>query len=255
MEETEKKEKYLDERLVELKSRRRQVQKSFYITVFMALALVVIGPVFVWSANMVSQLAPVFVAYVVVPLGMLPILRSRIRDIEQEIKEVEFDLDLQQFDRSAVETKAEKTLRLNDAQLQRYYSLNLSQNTWVFVVGIGCMILGLSLITITLYLVTNFAETLDAKIITGILGAIGTFLTSYVAAIFLKMHSSATQHLGGFHSRLVDTHQILLASVVASRIENTELREKTMAQLALQVVDPKKTQNKSMQPIANALAD
>ena len=186
---------------------------------------------------------------------MLPILRSRVRDIEQEIREVEFELDLQQFERSQVETKAEKTLRLNDAQLQRYYSLNLSQNTWVFVVGIGCMILGLGLIAATLYLVTNYAKTLDSKIITGVLGAIGTFLTSYVAAIFLKMHSSATQHLGGFHSRLVDTHQILLASVVASRIENEELREKTMAQLALQVVDPKKTHNNSIQPTANASAD
>ncbi|MEH8104590.1 hypothetical protein, partial [Aeromonas veronii] len=96
--------------------------------------------------------------------------------------------------------------------------------------------------------ITNYADTLDAKIITGVLGSIGTFLTSYVAAIFLKMHSSATQHLGGVHSRLVDTHQILLASVVASRIENEELREKTMAQLALQVVDPNRTHDKSIQP-------
>lgn len=255
MEAAENKEQYLDERLIELKNRRRRIQQSFYIAVFMALALAVIGPVFVWSVNIESRLAPVLIAYLVIPIGMLPILRGRVRDIEQEIREVEFELDLQQFERSLIETKAEKTLRLNDAQLQRYYSLNLSQNTWVFVVGIGCMILGLGLISATLYLVTNYAESLDSKIITGVLGAIGTFLTSYVAAIFLKMHSSATLHLGGFHSRLVDTHQILLASVVASRIENEELREKTMAQLALQVVDPKKTHNKSIQQTANASAD
>lgn len=248
MDESEKKERYFNERLLELKGRRRRIQRSFYFALFTALIFAVLGPVLVWSVNMGTRLAPVMIAYVIIPIGMLPILRGRVRDIEQEIREVEFELDLQQFERSPVETKAEKTLRLNDAQLQRYYSLNLSQNTWVFVVGIGCMILGLGLMVGTLYLITNYADTLDAKIITGVLGSIGTFLTSYVAAIFLKMHSSATQHLGGFHSRLVDTHQILLASVVASRIENEELREKTMAQLALQVVDPNRTHDKSIQP-------
>ena len=195
----------------------------------------VVAPVLVWSSDINSRVAPLFIAYLILPVGMLPILRGRIRDIEQELREIEFEIDLQQFERTQIETKAEKTLRLNDAQLQRYYSLNLSQNTWVFVVGIGCMLLGITLVGATLYLVINYAENLDSKIITAVLGGVGTILTSYVAAIFLKMHASATQHLGGFHSRLVDTHQILLASVVASRISDEILREKTLSELSLRV--------------------
>ncbi len=231
----EDKKSYLEERVAELKARRRKVQSTFYIAVFMSLTLMVIAPVFVWSSDINSRIAPLILAYIIIPVGMLPILRGRIRDIEQEIREVEFEIDLQQFERTQIETKAEKTLRLNDAQLQRYYSLNLSQNTWVFVVGIGCMLLGLTLVGATLYLVINHAEDLDSKIITATLGGVGTLLTSYVAAIFLKMHASATQHLGGFHSRLVDTHQILLASVVASRIADETLREKTLSELSLRV--------------------
>lgn len=231
----EEKKNYLEERVTELKARRRKVQSTFYIAIFMSLTLMVIAPVFVWSSDINSRIAPLVLAYIIIPVGMLPILRGRIRDIEQEIREVEFEIDLQQFERTQIETKAEKTLRLNDAQLQRYYSLNLSQNTWVFVVGIGCMLLGLTLVGVTLYLVINHAENLDSKIITATLGGVGTLLTSYVAAIFLKMHASATQHLGGFHSRLVDTHQILLASVVASRISDETLREKTLSELSLRV--------------------
>lgn len=231
----EEKNNYLEERVAELKARRRKVQSTFYIAIFISLTLMVIAPVFVWSSDINSKIAPLILAYLIIPVGMLPILRGRIRDIEQELKEVEFEADLQQFERTQIETKAEKTLRLNDAQLQRYYSLNLSQNTWVFVVGIGCMLLGLTLVGATLYLVINHAENLDSKIITATLGGVGTLLTSYVAAIFLKMHASATQHLGGFHSRLVDTHQILLASVVASRISDETLREKTLSELSLRV--------------------
>lgn len=231
----ENKNNYLEERISELKSRRRKVQSSFYAAIFLSLTLMVIAPVFVWSSDINSRIAPLILAYITIPIGMLPILRGRIRDIEQEIREVEFEIDIQQFERTQIETKAEKTLRLNDAQLQRYYSLNLSQNTWVFVVGIGCILLGLTLVGVTLYLVINRAENLDSKIITATLGSVGTLLTSYVAAIFLKMHASATQHLGGFHSRLVDTHQILLASVVASRISDESLREKTLSELSLKV--------------------
>lgn len=231
----EEKKNYLEERVAELKARRRKVQSTFYIAIFMSLTLMVIAPVFVWSSDISSRIAPLILAYIIIPVGMLPILRGRIRDIEQEIREVEFEIDLQQFERTQIETKAEKTLRLNDAQLQRYYSLNLSQNTWVFVVGIGCMLLGLTLVAATMYLVINHAENLDSKIITATLGGVGTLLTSYVAAIFLKMHASATQHLGGFHSRLVDTHQILLASVVASRISDETLRERTFSELSLRV--------------------
>ncbi|WP_420787640.1 TRADD-N-associated membrane domain-containing protein [Shewanella chilikensis] len=229
------KENYLDKRIAELKDRRKKVQGSFYIAVFISLTLMVIVPVFVWSSEINPRIAPLIIAYIVIPLGMLPILRGRVRDLEQEVREAEFEIDLQQFERTLIETKAEKTLRLNDAQLQRYYSLNLSQNTWVFVIGIGCMLSGLILVAATIYLVINHAENLDSKIITATLGGIGTLLTSYVAAIFLKMHASATQHLGGFHSRLVDTHQILLASVVASRIGDEALREKTLSELSLKV--------------------
>lgn len=235
MDSGEEKKNYLEERTVELKARRRKVQSTFYVAMFFSLTLMVVAPVLVWSSDINSRVAPLFIAYVILPVGMLPILRGRIRDIEQELREIEFEIDLQQFERTQIETKAEKTLRLNDAQLQRYYSLNLSQNTWVFVVGIGCILLGISLVGATLYIVINYAENLDSKIITAALGGVGTILTSYVAAIFLKMHASATQHLGGFHSRLVDTHRILLASVVASRISDEIIREKTLSELSLRV--------------------
>lgn len=56
---------------------------------------------------------------------------------------------------------------------------------------------------------------------------------------YLKMHASASQHLGSFHERLVDTHQTLLANLVASRIEDEKLREETLSKLALDMGNKK----------------
>jgi hypothetical protein len=119
--------------------------------------------------------------------------------------------------------------------LRRYHDINLQQNTWVFSLGVLCILLGVAVIGVTFYLVISVAQTLDAKVITGALGAIGSLLTNYIAAIYLKMHSAATANLAAFHNKLVDTHQTLFGNLVASRIEDDKLRGDTLAKLALHV--------------------
>jgi hypothetical protein len=46
------------------------------------------------------------------------------------------------------------------------------------------------------------------------------------------MNASASQNLAECHSRLVDTHQLLVANLFASRIQNDEQRWRTLASLA-----------------------
>jgi len=60
-------------------------------------------------------------------------------------------------------------------------------------------------------------------------------MTNYIAAIYLKMHASATNILASFHSRLVETHQLLFGNLLASRIEDDKIRWQTLSQLALNV--------------------
>lgn len=223
----------LQERKDQLRDRRRRVQMVHYASLSLGSLFIIGIPIFIWNTSVSSTLAPVLIAYMVMPISLLPITRNRLRDVEQDLKEVEFEIDLQQYQIGTAETRAEKILRLNDSQLQRYYNVNLNQNMWVFGLGVFCILLGVLVIAGTLYTVLVFADTVETKIITGVLGAIGSLLTSYIAAIYLKMHSSASQHLGSFHARLVETHQTLLANLVASRIEDTKLREETLAKLSL----------------------
>jgi hypothetical protein len=121
--------------------------------------------------------------------------------------------------------------------LRRYYDLNLRQNSWVFGLGIFCILLGAFIIGATLFLVIGVATNIETKIITAALGAVGSILSNFVAAIYLKMNASATQNLTSFHSRLVETQKLLLGNLLASRIEDDTKRWDTLSQLSLHLID------------------
>jgi hypothetical protein len=167
--------------------------------------------------------------------------------LEAITEELQFEIDLLKYPVQNWEIRAEKTLLQNDKRLRRYYDQNLGENNKLFYVGILCIILGTAILGATLYTVYALsAASMDAKIIVASLGAVGSLLTNYVAAIYLKLHAAASRNLGTFHGRLVDTHQVLLASMIASRIDDDAKRWGTYANVAEYIVthEPKRTQEK-----------
>ena len=160
-------------------------------------------------------------------------LHLRVRDFDADIQELDFQIDLQQFVVSPMESRAEKILHINDFQLRRYYDLNLSQNFWVFSLGVLCIVLGVGVIAATLYLVLRVASTLQAQVVTAILGGTGALFTNVIAAIYLRMNTSAADNLAAFHTKLVETNRLLLANLLASRVEDATRRDATLAALAV----------------------
>ena len=232
----------IEPRKEELKSRRKKVQGIYYTLIALTIALLGTAPFsfayFYKKGNLISAAIPLL--YGLMFLGILPLHKARLHDIEAELQELEFERDLLKYKVSSIESRAEKLLRINQTQLRRYYELNLSQNIWVFGVGIFCILLGIVLIGITLYLIINKITTENEKIIVAVTGTIGSLFTNFVAAIYLKMHASASENLSSFHERLVETHQLLLGNLIASRIENNEIRWKTLSQLALKIAETDK---------------
>lgn len=218
---------------------RRRRSQSF---VYMLIAMGVMGPilailalVFMWrfaGTTKQSIVVPFLAVYALMPWMMLPMYRMRVRDAETDLQDLDFQIDLQQFEVNIREQRAEKILRINEFQLRRYYDMNLSQNFWVFTLGVFCIILGVTVIAVAFYLVLSIATDNQTKIVVAALGAIGALLTNYVAAIYLKMNASSAENLTSFHSRLVETHEILLANLLASRIDDTTKRSDTLANIA-----------------------
>jgi len=168
---------------------------------------------------------------------MLPInnIRNRLRELSEEIQDADIEIELVRFAVSQREQRAEKLLRFSDIQLRRYYDLNLAQNKWVFRVGAVCIALGLGALALALWVVLEVAQETDTRIIVAILGGVSSFLVNYVGAIYLKMYANASSNLSAFHSRLVETHQMLLANMLAARIDEDAKRWDTISQLACEV--------------------
>jgi hypothetical protein len=168
---------------------------------------------------------------------LFPSFRSRVHELDVDIQEIDYKIDLQRFQVSVGEMRAEKILRLNDFQLRRYYESTLKQNGWVFWLGIFCIVLGVGIAGFTLWFVIwpQAGANLSDKIVTATLGAVSSLLTNYVAVMYLKMHASASAAMMTFHERLVATHQSLFGNLVASRITDDKLRWDTLAKIALNV--------------------
>jgi hypothetical protein len=223
----------------ELQDRRGRVQKMFYMNIVFALVMPVFVAAMAWpiwdrtAHEAISPAMPLFVLYAVLPIAMFPYMRGRRVSLDEDIQELDFEIDLRQFDVSKTESRAEKILRINSFQLRRYYDLNLQQNIWVFGIGVFCILLGIAVIGFTLYLVLVVADSLDSKIITAVVGSLGSLLTNYIAAIYLKMHASATSNLTSFHARLVETHQLLLGNLLVAQVADDTKRWDTLSQIAM----------------------
>jgi hypothetical protein len=106
-------------------------------------------------------------------------------------------------------------------------------SSWVFGVGVACILLGVGLLVGTLYWVTK-ADTTE-KTVVAVTGCLGTFLTHFVAVIFLKMHAVANKSFGGFYDRLADAQRLFLANIMASHVQPPALMSKALAGLASNV--------------------
>jgi len=125
---------------------------------------------------------------------------------------------------------------MNQFQLKRYYDQNLSQSIWIFILGIAAILIGVGVIVYTLYLLKTLpAKGWQDKAILGVVGVVGSLLTNYVAAIYLKMHSEATTSLVTFHSKLVGTNQLFLANLLSAMITDDNKRFDTLSKLSLAV--------------------
>jgi hypothetical protein len=170
---------------------------------------------------------------------------GKARRDEQDLSDLQFEHDLLRYKVEPFESRAEKLLSVNQVQLRRYYDLNLQQARAVFVVGIGCIAAGLVVIGVTFWIVwtisttttTNVAEKEHTQTIVALVGAVGTVLTNFVAALYFRMHHLIGKSLVEFHGKLAGTHDLFFANVLASSIKDKTERSQTLVKLAVAIAE------------------
>jgi hypothetical protein len=242
----------LDESLQRADQNRTRIYTALLVGGFVLIA----GFLFVFfRSSLVNSALILFFAAVVYGISSawaLTVFRARIRRIKEERQEIRFEEELLRSGASAEESRAEELLRMHQYQLRRYYDLNLNQNSWIFAVGILCIFLGVAVIAATLFVIANSeGEPWQIKAILGLVGAIGSLMINYIAAVYLRMNSAITGSLTTFHLSLASTHQLFLANLLVSRIAEPEERWKALAQLSLAITQhtrastPKAEEHKS----------
>jgi hypothetical protein len=182
------------------------------------------------------------ITYGLMGAGVAKVIGVKTRAIEEALQDIEFEEELLRYETPPDESRAEELLRINQYQLRRYYDLNLSQNFWVFAVGILCILLGVIVVGVTILLIHRSPQApWQEKTVLGLVGAVGSLMANYVGAIYLKMHSAISGSLTTFHATLVSTHKLFLANLLVSRIADEKKRETALANLSLAVADYKPT--------------
>ena len=153
-----------------------------------------------------------------------------------DLQEIENELDLLSISLSSEEERAEKLFKHHHVELKKYYDENLKQSSWIFIVGIICIVVGFGIITFTLYLLyNNLSNQIENKIIIASIGAIGAILTNFIAVVFLKMHAETIKSLTEFHNRFVNTHHLYFGNFLVSKVKNESRREEALISLALSI--------------------
>ena len=235
----ENKEQIFQERkqtlIYNLEKLRKRLKSSNLLDRFslaLGVLLVILSPTAYFIFRQDSSLVSVFFIYGIMML-LVPILYP-VREIEIEIRDVENELDLLSISEDSIEERAEKQFKLHQLELKKYYDQTLRHSSWIFIVGLVCLFLGVAIIGITLYLVfsNSVANELSEKIILASLGAVGAILSNFIGIIYIKMYSETIKSLTEFHNRLVSTHYLHFGNFLIGKITDKTLREKTLAEIA-----------------------
>jgi hypothetical protein len=187
------------------------------------------------------------VGFVCGAMGLIVIAlyyNRKVRRDEQDLSDLQFEHDLLRYKVEPFESRAEKLLSVNQIQLRRYYELNLQQARGIFVVGIGCIAAGLVVIGVTFWIVwmvasatSSFTNKEHTQTIVALVGAVGTVLTNFVAALYFRMHHLIGKSLVQFHAKLASTHDLFFANVLAASIRNKTERSQTLVRLAVAIAE------------------
>lgn len=151
---------------------------------------------------------------------------KKMEQIEEEAKREERELSEIGLDKRIL--RAEKLYKMNQKDLMRYYDANLAQTKFLSVLGNIMIILGLLIVLASLFLYIF----VDADKLLLIVGNVSGIIVDFVGAVFVKMYTQNIKAAVKFHAKFAESNNLLLANSIAHKIDNPDLRERTLSEIA-----------------------
>lgn len=157
----------------------------------------------------------------------------RAKRIEKAETDAEFEeKEFSEIDPSKRALRAEKLFRLNQKDLMRYYDMNLAQTK--FLSGLGIVMIALGILLVITSLSAYALLEIDKVIL--IIGNISGIVLDFVGALFITMYNKNIEAAVKFHAKFAESNNLLLANSIANKIENEELREKTLSEISREII-------------------
>ncbi|WP_189745605.1 TRADD-N-associated membrane domain-containing protein [Streptomyces nojiriensis] len=152
--------------------------------------------------------------------------------VEIELRALDDEVELLDTKDKAPAVKSYRLFQQHQQELKRYYDQSLSHAAILFFTGIACMLVGLSIVVATLYILMRPSKLeLSGQILIGALGAISAILSNFIAAIFLKMFKTAAESLSAQHRQLTAIHFLHFGNFLAEKVGSEQLRDDTLSEM------------------------
>ncbi|HEU4906140.1 MAG TPA: hypothetical protein VFT19_08510 [Solirubrobacterales bacterium] len=159
--------------------------------------------------------------------------RAQARDLGSEYRTMDLEDKILPDPPVRDETDSMLLFLKNEVELKRYYDQALRQSSFVFVLGVVCVLAGLAVVVGAGKIVYS-TDDLDktAQVVVGALGVAGGLLSGFVAQVYLGLHRGTVSSMTDFHTRFVLTHHMLFANVLVARIGDERLRDDALSDVA-----------------------
>jgi hypothetical protein len=151
--------------------------------------------------------------------------------LTQEINQARTGLELEIAREKDSSYAADRMLRLQHAEIQRYTNQGLKTSAATFALGLLCILLGFAIVAASFVLVENKTK-YGAYV--PFIGAIGGILTNFVALLFLRMNADSNKVFSELHRQVGTAYIVHLGAYIAAQIKDQGVQDKTYSELAIE---------------------
>lgn len=155
------------------------------------------------------------------------------RSARREIDRLEIEHEIMPVEDKADASRARKLLLINQRNLTSYYAINRFNSRVSISVAILCIVAGICITVWTINAIVGSGASDDgSKLVVAAVGAANAIMINVVAAIVLRLQATISSNVNAFHDRLVRSHDIFLANVIAAEIDDNQMRRETLSAIS-----------------------
>ena len=201
----------------------------------------------IWTKDTESFITSIVFSIVILPSTLLFLTGYRKYKFRNVISQVEYTLErirnLLSFIQNNVtieEKKALNELGEKYFNLKVYQDVNIKHTKRIFYIGVSVIYVGIAIIIFTILVVFDIGKGTDgtngadlSQVIAGIAGGV---LVDGVGAVLIAMYTKISESAIKFQEGLLEINKAYLGNVFVSRINDEELRNQTLSDMAKALV-------------------